>query len=464
MVWLVGAGPGDAGLLTLRGREVLESADVVIYDHLVGEGILAMIPESAGRIDAGKQAGNHTMPQREIESMMVSLAREGKRVVRLKGGDPYVFGRGGEEAEALIAAGLAFEVVPGVSSAVGVPAFAGIPATHRKYCEGLSIFTAHDENIAFDDVTRVFLMGVGHAETLQEKLLLTLPAETPCAIIQNGTTALQRTFRTTLDALAECITKNAVTPPAVIIAGKTASLNLDWRSSLPLNGRRILVTRPAGRAGKLLRMLRDLGAEAIHLPTIRTSTLHGSLDGVDIGGYDWVGFTSVTGVEALFELFAEAGRDIREFSPAAKIAAIGPATAEALRVRGLRVDFVPEVYDSVNLAGGIAERGGKVLMFRAREGSQEAAKIFMNYGIDFKEVCIYRTDYVKLVHVPNSIDTIIFTSASTVRGFCYSASGMRNVKAVCIGRQTAEEAVGHGFTDVVIAEQATLDAVVRACS
>lgn len=240
-------------------------------------------------------------------------------------------------------------------------------------------------------------------------------------------------------------------------------LSLNWREVLPLNGRRILVTRPAGRAEKLSMMLRDLGAEVIHLPTIRTSTLHGALDGVNLGGYDWAGFTSVTGAGAFFELLGESGRDVRELGRT-KIAAIGPATAEALREHGLRVDYVPEIYDGVHLAEGVANSGGKVLMFRSREGSPEIAEAFINYGIDALHVCVYRTDYVQLTHVPKFTDTIIFTSASTVRGFCFGVKHMREVKAVCIGSQTAEEAVRQGFNEVVIAEQATVEAIVRACS
>ena len=465
MVWLVGAGPGDSGLLTLRGCEVLKRADVVIYDHLVGEGVLAMIPEHAERIDAGKVSGAHTLSQREIESLIIEKARAGagKDVVRLKGGDPYVFGRGGEEAEALMREGLAFEVVPGVSSAIAVPAYAGIPATHRDYCSGVNIFTAHDkDNLLpdFADTASIFLMGVANSEALQERLLLTLSPETPCAVIQDGTTSRQRTHRMTLSRLHETIRAKDITPPAVIVVGKTTGLNLNWRDSLPLNGKRVIITRPAGRAETLASRLRDLGAEVIHLPTIRTTTLHGALDGVDLAGYDWAGFTSVTGVCALFELLAESGRDVRELG-AAKIAAIGKATADALRAHGLKVDYVPKIYDSVHLAEGLAKRGGKVLMFRAKSESDDVGAAFRNYGIDAEHVCIYRIDSVQLVHIPKFSDIIIFTSASTVRGFCENST-MRNVKAVCIGRQTADEALRLGFTGVVIAEQADIDSLVKA--
>ena len=466
MIWLVGAGPGDSGLLTLRGREVLERADVVIYDRLAGEGVLAMIPENAERIDAGKSSGSHTLTQSEINALIIDRAKHGHNVVRLKGGDPFVFGRGGEEAEALIEAGLMFEVVPGVSSAFAVPAYAGIPATHRNYCSGVSIFTAHDKNNLLPDFTKttqIFLMGVSHAGELQEKLLLTLPPETPCAVIENGTTARQRTIRTTLKELHTSIIKNGITPPAVIVVGQVAGLSLECRNSLPLHDKRILITRPAGRGEKLSRMLRDLGAEVLHIPTIRTSTIHGSLAGENISGYDWIGFTSVTGVHALFELLRESGRDIRELG-GAKIAAIGGATADALREHGLKVDFVPEVYDGVHLAGGLSHFGGKILMFRALNGTPEINNTFTKYGISIREICIYRTDYVKLIHVPKDINIIIFTSSSTVRSFCGSVKDMRGVRAVCIGKQTANEARNAGFYDVVVAEQASVEGIVKACT
>ena len=466
MIYIVGAGPGDSELLTLRGYEVLKRADVVIYDHLVGEGILAMIPEDAERVDAGKFAGNHTMTQAEIESAMIVHAMSGKNIVRLKGGDPYIFGRGGEEAEAIIRAGLDFEVVPGVTSAISVPAYAGIPATHRDYCSGVSIFTAHDRDDMIPDfagATSIFLMGVGNSEVLQARLLSEMSPDTPCAVIQNGTTSSQRAFRTTVAELSDTVRKNGIAPPAVIVAGKTAALNLSWRGKLPLVSKRIIITRPRGRAEKLSAMLRDLGAEVILMPTIRTSTIHGSLDGVELSGYDWAGFTSVTGVETLFELLAETGRDIRELG-GAKIAAIGPATRDALKSHGLKVDYMPEIFDGQHMAEGLANFGGKILMLRAENGTPEIQSVFTKYGIFAEQICIYRTDYVKLSHVPSFTDMIIFTSSSTVRGFAESVTGMRGALAVCIGRQTADEAVREGFTRIRIAEQATIEAIVEACT
>ena len=465
-IWLVGAGPGDYGLLTLRGYEVLKRADTVIYDRLTGEGILSLIPENAERIDAGKSSGSHTMTQREIEDAIISCAREGKNVVRLKGGDPYIFGRGGEEAEAIMRAGLEFEVVPGVSSALSVPAYAGIPATHRDYCSGVSIFTAHDKNNLLPDFTRttsIFLMGVSHAKELQEKLLDTMPADTPCAIIQDGTTSSQRTIRTILSGLHDAVQDNHITPPAIIVVGMTAGLNLDYRNKLPLNGKRIIITRPEERGKELSRILRDKGAEVILLPTISTHIIPNALDGVNISGWDWIGFTSVTGVEALFELLSKSGRDIREIG-GAKIAAIGSATMEALRSHGLKVDYVPKVYDGRHLAEGLCELGGKILMLRAENGTPDIEEVFIKYGIANRQVCIYGTRYVKLTRVPQYADIIIFTSSSTVRGFAASTGTLREAEAVCIGRQTADEAVRAGFTRIKIAEQADITSLVKACT
>ena len=457
MIWLVGAGSGDYGLMTLRGAEVLRRADVVIYDRLIGDGILAMIPETAEKIDAGKISGSHKISQTQINELIIENSKSGKNVVRLKGGDVFLFGRGGEEAEAIINAGLKFEVVPGVSSAMSVPAYAGIPVTHRNFCSGVNIYTAHDKNNLipdFDKNTLIFLMGVAHAKELQEKLLQTLNPETPCAIIENGTTARQRVIRTKLKLLYKSVIENEIKSPAVIVVGEVAELNLDWRKNLPLNGKKILITRPAGRGERLAEMLRDEGAEVILMPTIKTQTLQGSLDGKNLTGYDWIGFTSVTGVESFFELLSESDRDIREIGTA-KIAAIGSATEAALKNHGLRVDYVPEIFDVKNLTEGLKKLSGKILLLRALNGVPE--KSF------FDEICIYKIDVLKLTKIPK-IDIVIFTSASTVRGFLLNVKSVKDtcegVTAVCIGEQTAEEARRVEFFDkIIIAKCASVDAV-----
>ena len=461
-VYIIGAGPGDSGLLTVRAQEILKRAEVVIYDRLVSDSILAMIPENAELIDAGKSSGSHKLSQREIESLIIKLAKTGENIIRLKGGDPFLFGRGAEEAQALINAGIDFEIVPGVSSAICVPEWAGIPVTHRNFCSGLNIFTAHDKNNLLPDfakTTKIFLMGVANSEILQGKLLLDnkLSPDTGCAVIENGTISKQRIIRTELKNLHESIITNKIMPPAVIIVGETAKLKLDWRGKLPLHNKRVIITRPAGRSESLIELLRDSGAEIISLPTIKTSIINDSLTNKNLSGYNWAGFTSVTGVNALIELLRESKRDIRELG-GAKIAAIGQATANALESHGLKVDFMPEIYDCEHLARGLTGQD-KILMFRALNGSPEIAKIFDENNINYNEICIYRIDYVKLKHVPEYADFIIFTSASTVRGFAMNTNNLREVKAICIGNQTANEALKAGFMNIEISKQAAIKSI-----
>ena len=455
MIWLVGAGAGDYGMFTLRGLEVLKRADVVIYDRLVGESILSLIPDNAVRIDAGKISGHHKISQNDIQNLIINYAQNGKNVVRLKGGDPFLFGRGGEEAQAIIQAGLDFEVVPGVSSALAVPEFSGIPVTHRDFCSGVNIFTGHDKNNLlpdFDNTTSIFLMSVGNSKILQEKLTSKYPPDTPCAIIENGTTSRERKFLTQLKSLNETIIKNNVKSPAIIVVGKVAELNLSWRKNLRLYGKRILITRPQGRGETLAEKLRNEGAEVILMPTIKTEIIKNSLKNKNLSGYDWIGFTSVTGVECLFEILRENDRDIREIGNS-KIAAVGEATKNALNSHGLKVDFVPKIYDVENLAEGLRGRG-KILLLRALNGTKTKH--------NFDEIYIYETKYVKLKHIPEFSDIIIFTSSSTVKGFVENTKDFRNTKVVCIGRQTAEEARDAGFVDIKISEKATEDSIFNA--
>lgn len=472
-VWLVGAGPGDAGLFTLRGREVMEQADAIVFDRLVGDGVLAMMPERAEKINVGKEGGCHPVPQSEIEKILVEKALEGKKVVRLKGGDPFVFGRGGEEIEALKKENIEFEVVPGVTSAIAAPSAAGIPVTHRGLAATLHIITGHTRKGGIADTdyaalaklggTKVFLMGASSLPIICDALLRGgMPPETPAAAIERGTTARQRRIEGTLGTLAEIAGREALRSPAVIVVGEVAALGneFEWKKFLPLSGRSVVVTRPRGRAGKLSAKLRALGAEVVECPCISTRTLDIVLP--PLGGYAWIGFTSATGVESFFELLAKEGRDVRELG-SAKIAAIGKATEDALRARGLAVSFVPDVYDGASLADGLAPlaEGGRILMFRAKDGSPELTEHLRAAGADFAECKLYETIYEKPVVQPEHADAALFTSASTVRGFV-AAFGAADVKtACCIGRQTADEARKHGFEEIRIAEKATLDSLIK---
>ncbi|MBQ9564928.1 MAG: uroporphyrinogen-III C-methyltransferase [Synergistaceae bacterium] len=477
-VWLVGAGPGDAGLLTLRGREVLEDAEAVVYDRLVGSGVLAFIPEGAEKFDVGKSGGSHPIPQREIEALLVDLAKQGKRVVRLKGGDPFLFGRGGEEMESLRKAGIPFEAVPGVTSALAVPAYAGIPVTHRGLASSLRVITAHSQNGGLPDLnfrelaravkkeTLVFLMGVSNLGELCEELInADMDIATPAAIIERGTTARQRCVTDCVFNLIERVKEEKITPPAILVVGPVAGMakKFNWRAALPLNGLRVAVTRPRERAGRLTKMLRDAGAEVLSFPCIATEPLPGPLP--SLSGFGWLCFTSVTGVEVLFLKLGQEDRDIREMGDA-KLAAIGPATAGALRSHGLRVDFTPDVYDGEHLARGLIERAkGPVLLLRAEAGSPGLTEALTDAGVEFHEAALYRTRYLK-ASLPDDLDMAVFTSASTARAFAECApegwEGFSAVKAVCIGAQTAKAAKEAGFVQVITAAKATLEALVEA--
>ena len=480
-VWLVGAGPGDAGLLTLRGREVLENAQVVVYDRLVGAGVLALMPENAIKVDVGKNSGTHPVPQREIENILIKYARENLRVVRLKGGDPFVFGRGGEECEALLNANINFEIVPGVTSGVAAPAYAGIPVTHRNSASSLHFITAHAKtgelpDINFDALaklknsTLLFYMGVETAGLVCGQLIKSgMDENTPAAVIERGTTSKQRKIISRVKDLANEIKANNIKSPAMILVGEVAGLSdsLDWRSKLKLNGVKIAVTRPKVRAGKLSRMLRDLGAEVLELPCIETEIIYDA-ELPDFKNYNWLAFTSITGVEALFNLLAESARDIRELINI-KIAAIGKATCDALRERGLKVDYMPEVYDGESLAQGLAgliNKSERLLMLRAETGSRELNNILDLNNINYDELAVYKTKYLtpELDLLNLDLDMAVFTSASTVKAFKAACKDLdlNNIKAVCIGKQTASEAERAGFTKIFTANKADLNSLVQA--
>lgn len=472
-VWLVGAGPGDPGLLTCAGREALQNATVVVCDRLVGDGVLALIPHGAKCVDVGKSGSRHPVPQRDIEKILVREALEGERVVRLKGGDPFLFGRGGEEVEALKSAGVPFEVVPGVTSAIAAPACAGIPVTHRGLSSSLHIVTAHTKEggLAEEDYaalarlrgTLVFLMGVSALPEICGRLTANgLAPDTPVAAVERGTTARRRALTGTLSDFADKAERFGLRPPSVIVVGAVAKLSerLSPDRTLPLSGKKIIVTRPNNRKERLCVMLRGLGAEVVELPAIRTVPLDGARL-PDLSGVAWAAFTSVTGVECFFALLAREHRDVRSLG-GAKIAAIGPATARALRERGLTVDLVPSVYDGTHLAAELADtaRGAAIVLFRALNGSPELTETLKGHGANFQETALYRAEYVKAPFPPRDADAVLFTSASTVRGFTAACPNPRVPLACCIGSQTAEAARRAGFAHVRVAAAATLEDLV----
>lgn len=482
-VTLVGAGPGDPGLLTLKGRAALEAAEVVVYDRLVGPELLALIPAGAEKIDVGKTAGNHPVPQGEINRILLEKAQVGKRVVRLKGGDPFLFGRGGEELELLEEKGIPYRVVPGVTSALAAPAYGGIPVTHRDYASSVHIITGHARAgsalaIDYDALRRtggtlVFLMGVTALPEIVRGLLEAgMDGETPSAVVERGTLPHQRKVLAPLGRLEEAAREAGIESPAVIVVGRVCALSdtFDWFDRLPLKGREIIVTRPADRSGSLTRRLRALGASVTEYPCIRTVPREDSPELTEAIGslrdYQWLVFTSPAGPPDFFRRLRTLGKDARALG-GVRLAAIGPKTGAALEAFGLAPDLVPEVYDSDHLAQSLAHVEGPVLLWRASRGSDALPRCFRERGIPFTDVACYDTVY----EAPESAQVrtllekgaiVSFTSASTVRGFVESLPGadLRNVLGCCIGPQTAREAEKYGIA-VTIAREATMDALVE---
>lgn len=488
-VILVGAGPGDPGLLTVKGRAALEQADVVVYDRLVSAAVLALIPAGARRIDVGKHAGDHPVPQERINEILLEEGQKDQVVVRLKGGDPFLFGRGGEELELLAAHGVTFEEVPGITSAIAAPAYAGIPVTHRDFCSSLHIITGHRRkgqtlDIDFEALCRtggtlVFLMGVSALPELCAGLLAAgMDPETPAAVVEQGTVSAQRRISASLAQLPAHAADAEVRSPAVIVVGGVCALaeRFDWFSRLPLKGVRIAVTRPKERSGTLSGRLRALGAEVWEHPCIETVPI-APCPALDralemLGAYEWLVLTSPAGVDRLWAALAERGLDARALG-GVRIAAIGAGTDKALRAHGLRADLVPEVYDGAHLGAALADIArGRVLILRAREGTPALTAALDRAKLEYDDIATYETRSVSCGGAElrrglerGEIDLVAFTSASTVRGFLAAVgegADLSRILGICIGAQTAAEARRHGIP-VRVAERADLDALV-ACA
>lgn len=493
-VYLVGAGPGDPGLLTLKGRECIEKADVLVYDYLANPVFLDYAKTGAEIIYVGKKGGCHTRTQDEINRLIVELARKGMSVCRLKGGDPFIFGRGGEEAEELAEAGIDFEVVPGVTSAVSVPAYAGIPLTHRDKTATVAFITGHEDpekeisNIAWDKLatgvgTLVFLMGVGNLPHIVHRLVSNgRSGDTPAAVIRRGTVSEQRTVTGPLKDIAEIVRQSGMKPPAIIVVGEVASLRqkLNWFERRPLFGRRIVVTRAREQASGFLEHLAGLGAECIQFPTIQVVPPEswGPLDGAiqALKDYGWVIFTSVNGVRFFFERMALRKRDARSLS-GLRVGAIGPATAEALRLQGILPDLVPAEYRAeavVEALGKEAVEGVRVLLPRAAEAREVLPRELERMGAMVDVVPAYQTvrpdrdtSRVRSLLKDGKIDAVTFTSSSTVTNFVGMFPGeeeelrkwIAHTTVACIGPITAATAEKCGFKVGVIPDQYTIDAL-----
>ncbi len=441
-VWLVGAGPGDPQLITIKGKEVLENAQVVIYDALVGQGILAMIPPGAKCINAGKHAGNHLIPQEEINQIICDEALKGQRVVRLKGGDPYLFGRGGEEAEYLRKKGVEFEIVPGITSAIAVSAYNGIPVTHRDFASSVHLITAHKRegeklNIDFKALTSlggtcVFLMGVSALhEVMSGFSKAGMSPDMPAAILSRGTTREQRRIIATISTLEDRVSEQGALTPAIIVVGNVCSLseNLAWAEDFPLFGQKILVTRPKTRSGKLAKKLRDLGADIVEIPSIRLIPIENrDFDTAlsNIEKYSWIVFTSPAGVEIFFEKLKEISLDVRKLYNI-KFAVIGAGTGKELFKHGIIADFVPETYDTEYLARGLVDKlseNDRVMIPRAALGNEVLTEVLAESGAELLDLPVYDTvaenhDWLDLDEMieKEDMDFVTFTSASTVHNF-----------------------------------------------
>jgi len=485
-VWLAGAGPGDAGLLTVKAKEMLSEADVIVYDALVSGEILCQIPPEKELLYVGKRAGSHFASQEEINQILLKEAEKGKKVLRLKGGDPFVFGRGGEELEALAKAGIPFEMIPGITSATAVPAYAGIPVTHRDYSSSFYVVTGHakkgkGENIDFSALVRisgtlVFVMGVASAGMICAGLLEAgMPPDTPAAALERGTTSRQRRVVSDVAHLAEAVQQAQIHPPAILMTGKVCALaeTFGWAEDRVLGGRQFLITRPRQNSSSLAGELRRLGAQVLELPSIRTKVITPNLPlwkAVAAFGKKtreaWLVFTSPVGVQTFFGQMKEQGTDMRTlFSKQAtvKLAAIGSATERALGQFCLHADLVPEVYDAKHLGNLLAKEalpGSEVLIPRAAAGSKDLLPPLEEAGLPVTDLPIYETEYE--LHEPirkhivktldaGEIDAVTFTSVSTVRGFVQAIrkDSYAGIRAICIGSQTAAEAKKYGMHTMI---------------
>ncbi|HEY3266118.1 MAG TPA: uroporphyrinogen-III C-methyltransferase [Armatimonadota bacterium] len=491
-VYLVGAGPGDPGLITVRGREAMERADVIVYDRLASPRLLRHARSEAEQVYVGKEASRHTLTQDEINALIIDRALAGQTVCRLKGGDPFVYGRGGEEAEACVAAGVPFVIVPGVTSAIAVPAYAGIPVTHRKMCSALGIVTGHEDPAKTESSLRwaalsegldtiVFLMGVENLPSIARELTAAgRPPSTPVALVRWGTTPEQETLTGTLGDIVERVREAGFKAPAVTIVGEVVSLRdtLRWWDSRPLSGKRIVVTRSREQASELSERLENLGAETVEFPTIRIQPIPEAAQSPALSrlplDFDWIVFTSANTAPCLLDALRSVGGDVRSLGRA-KIAAIGPATAETLTSLGLTVDYVPEAFVAESVLEGFPGEvsGARILIPRAQEARAALPDGLAERGAIVTVLPVYRTvpdaegaQNLRAQIETGSIDAVTFTSSSTVRNFHAALPGISldGVTVACIGPVTAHEARELGYPVTVVAETYSVPGLVEALS
>jgi uroporphyrinogen III methyltransferase/synthase len=494
-VYLIGAGPGDPGLITVRGLDCIRTADVIVYDYLASPQLLKHARADAELIYVGKKGGDHTLSQDGINALLVEKAAAGNSVARLKGGDPFIYGRGGEEAEVLVANGIPFEIVPGVTSAIAAPAYAGIPLTHRKFTATLAFVTGHEDptknesNIDWEALGRaagtlVFFMGVKNLPFIVERLVAHgRSPETPVALVRWGTTSRQKTVSGTLATIVDRVTRAGLKAPAIIVVGEVVSLRdtLQWFDRRPLFGKRIVVTRAREQASALVDRLHALGAECLEIPTIQIvppedwGPLDEAIDELD--AYQWVVFTSVNGVKYFFKRLFERGGDVRRLHQA-RVAVIGPATRDELLAYGIRADILPKSYRAESVAEAFQSEvlaGSRVLLPRALEARSVLPEELAKMGARVDDVCTYRThlapegaDTLRKALENREIDMVTFTSSSTAVNFkallpeTGRADLMAPVTVASIGPITTETAKSLGFTVAFTADDYTIPGLCEA--
>lgn len=500
-VYLVGAGPGDPKLITIRGLEAIQKADAIVYDRLASPRLLAHAKPGADKIYVGKLPDRHTMKQEEINQLLVDLALQGKVVTRLKGGDPSIFGRVGEEAELIADHGIAFEIVPGITSAIAVPAYAGIPVTHRDFTPSLAIVTGHEspekldsslnwEQLSTATGTLIFLMGLAKIEHIRNQLVRWgKSADTAVALIRWGTTVKQETLVGTLETIVDQVKQSDFQPPAIIIVGEVVKLRdkLAWFEQKPLFGKRVLITRARSQSSELAERIDELGGEAVEFPVIglQPPSDEETLKALDralgsLAVYDWVLFTSVNGVDYFFRRLQEIGIDIRTMSRA-RIAAVGPKTADALKEKGLQIETLPSTYQAEGLLEAILphlEKGQHALLPRGDLAREYLPGKLRELGLKVTEVDVYETalalenaqEIMELIK-NKEIHMITFTSSSTVsnllkilsdQGVDDPAGFLKDIGTACIGPITAKTAEEFGLKVTHLAKEATIASLVDA--
>ncbi len=490
-VFLTGAGPGDPGLLTLKAARALRAADIVLYDNLASDAVVAMAPDGCEKRYVGKRAGQHAMPQEELNALLVTNALAGKNGVRLKGGDPVGFGRRGEEAQDLRQAGVGFEVIPGITSAIAAPAYAGIPLTHRAHNTAFSVITGHEDpqksaatvdwsRFADPNQTLVLLMAIGNLAHIVSQLMHHgLRGSTPVAVVRDGTTPRQQTLVGTLETIVADVERSHIGPPATVVIGDVVALRetIRWFDCGPLFGKRVLVTRPAHQSAEFAAGLLEAGAEAILAPTIRIvqrdfETAEHSALFERLRDYRWIVFTSRNGVDAFFRVLARRGADARALGDV-NVAAIGPKTAEALREQGIAANLVPVTFVAEHLAEELlraSRPGDRILLYRARDARDALQIALADSGRIVQNADAYVTEFVDDPLFREKVeraDVLTFTSASTVAGFIHNlgaatASAIHGKIVACIGPITADAAAAQGLRVDIVAHAYTATGLLAA--